>query len=52
MENSAEKDQEQTSSSSPDANHCLSEILHDVSTAIVFNKVVKSYGQEENGNQT
>ena len=51
MENSAEKDQEQTSSSSPDANHCLSEILHDVSTAIVFNNVVDGYGQEKTGEQ-
>ena len=51
MENSAEKDQEQTSSSSPDANHCLSEILHDVSTAIVFNNIVEGYGQEKTGEQ-
>ena len=44
MENSAEKDQEQTSSSSPPPNHYLSEILHDVSTSIVFNNVAEGYG--------
>ena len=52
MENSAEKDQEQTSSSSPPPNHYLSEILHDVSTSIVFNNVAKGYWQEKSGKQT
>lgn len=52
MDYSAEKDQKQTSSSSPPPpNQYLSEILHDVSTSIVFNNVAEGYGQEKSGNQ-
>ena len=50
MDYSAEKDQKQTSSSSPPPpNQYLSEILHDVSTSIVFNNVVDGYRHENAG---